>query len=139
MTLTDNINKGIERLRSKKRSVLNSLKRLSNLEEVSKYRVWFAAIARATGELFLVQTQSFGDKHLILSKPPINRDASYTGILFAAGDADGLWDVKNPRSEQTTFAGYELKMVVGSSKLFLNPNPQKFIETAPQPEPSTAV
>jgi hypothetical protein len=96
--------------------------------------VWFAAIVRATGELFLVQTQSFGDKHLILSRPPINRDARYTAILFSAGDADGLWDIKNPRSEQNTFSGSDLKMVEGSYKLFLNPNPQKFIETAPPPE-----
>ena len=135
----DNITKGIEQFRLKKRSVLTSLKRLSKLEGVSKYRVWFAAIVRATGELFLVQTQSFGDKHLILSKPPIDRDAKYTGILFSGGDADGLWAVKNPRSEQKTFAGYELKMVEGSYKIFLNPKPENFIGTAPPPEPSTAV
>jgi hypothetical protein len=126
----DNISKGIEHFRSKKRGVLASVKRLSKLEEVRKYRVWFAAIVRATGELFLVQTQSYGDKHLILSKPPINRDANYTGILFSAGDADGLWDIKEPRSEQKTFSGYDLEMVEGSYKIFLNPNPHKFIETA---------
>ncbi len=135
----DNITKGMEQFRSKKRSVLASVKRLAKLEEVRKYRVWFAAIVRATGELFLVQTQSYGDKHLILSRPPIDRDAGYTGILFSAGDADGLWSVKNPRSEQKTFAGYELKMVEGSDKIFLNPDPQKYIDTAPPPEPSTAV
>jgi hypothetical protein len=135
----DNITKGMEQLRLKKRGVLASLKRLSKLEGVSKYRVWFAAIVRATGELFLVQTQSFGDKHLILSKPPINREAGYTGILFPAGDADGLWDVKNPRSERKTFAGHELKMVEGSYRIFLNPKPENFIDIAPPPEPSTAV
>jgi hypothetical protein len=68
-----------------------------------------------------------------LSRPPIDRDAGYTGILFSAGDADELWSVKNPRSETKTFAGYELKMVEGSSRLFLNPNPEKFIDTAPPP------
>jgi len=133
----DNINKSVEQLRAKKRAILTSLKRLSKLEEVRKYRVWFAAIVRATGELFLIQTQFLGDKPLILSKPPINRDARYAGILFSAGDADMLWEIKNPRSEQKTFFGHELKIVEGSLKLFRNPDPQKLIDTAP-PEPRAA-
>jgi hypothetical protein len=134
----DNINKGVEQLRAKKRAILTSLKRLSKLEEVRKYRVWFAAIVRATGELFLIQTQFLGDKPLILSKPPINRDASYAGILFSAGDADKLWEIKNPRAEQKTFFGHQLKIVEGSVKLFRNPDPQKLIDTAPPPEPQAA-
>jgi hypothetical protein len=127
----DNMTKGIEHFRAKKRSVLTSLKRLSKLEAVSKYRVWFAAIVRATGELFLVQTEFLGDKPLILSKPPIDRNARYAGIVFSAGDAEKLWAVKTPKSEQKTVFGYELKIVEGSSRLFLNPDPQKYIDTAP--------
>jgi hypothetical protein len=42
----DNITKGMEQFRSKKRSVLASVKRLAKLEEIRKYRVWFAAIVR---------------------------------------------------------------------------------------------
>jgi hypothetical protein len=129
----DNITKGTEQFQARKRSVLSSLKRLSKLDEVTKYRVWFAATVRSTGELFLVQTQFTGDAPLILSKPPINRDARYAGILFSAGDADKLWSVKTPKTEQKTFFGSELKMVEGSYKLFLNPDPSKYINTAPPP------
>jgi hypothetical protein len=50
----DNINWGVEQLRATKRAILTSLKRLTKLEEVRKYRIWFAAIVRTTGELFLI-------------------------------------------------------------------------------------
>jgi hypothetical protein len=81
----------------------------------------------------VVQTEFLGDKPLILSKPPIDRNAGYAGIVFSAGDAEKLWAVKTPKWEQKTFFGYELKIVEGSSRLFLNPDPQKYIDTAPPP------
>jgi hypothetical protein len=134
----DNITKGIEQYRAKRRGVLATLKRLSRLEEVTRYRVWFAAIVRSTGELFLIQTEFYKDKQLIYSKPPIDRDAKYAGILFAAGDAEKLWSVKAPKSEVKTFLGYELKIVDGSARVFVNPDPSKQIDTAPPPEPQPA-
>jgi len=127
----ENVNRGAEQLRVKKRAILTSLKRLSKLEQVRKNRVWFAAIVRATGELFLIQNQLFGEMRLVLSKPPISRDATYAGILFSAGDADKLWENENPRSEHATFFGHELKIVEGTFKLFRNPDPQVLIDTAP--------
>jgi hypothetical protein len=135
----DNVNKGVDQWRAKRRGILATTKKLSKPETVSKYRVWFAAIVRATGELFLVQTQSIGDKHLILLKPPIDRNSRYTGILFADGDAEEIWKKPTPRTEQQTFVGCELKMVEGSFKLFLNRDPRKIVPTAPPPAPSTPV
>jgi hypothetical protein len=136
----DNITRGYEQWKARKRSVLATLERLSDLEEVKKYRVWFAATVRATGELFIVQTQfSNNDKPLIYSKPPVNRNAKYMGILFAAGDADKLWSVKDPNVELGTFFGHELKIVDGSAALLRNADPLKQIDTAPhglQTEPS---
>ena len=53
------------------------------------------------------------------------------GILFAAGDADKLWSVKDPNVELGTFFGHELKIVDGSAALLRNAGPLKQIDTAP--------
>jgi hypothetical protein len=132
----DNISKGRDQWRSKRRGALALVKKLSRHEAVGGYRVWFAAIVRATGELFFVQSESREGKYLVLSKPPLDRNAQYSGVLFADGDAEELWKKPNPRAEPKSYFGYELRIVQGSFNLLLNPDPSKMVPTAPPPASS---
>jgi hypothetical protein len=129
----DNVSKGLDQWRSKRRGVLTTIKKLKKMEEVRRYRVWFAAIVRATGELLLVQTEVRYGKHLVIAKPPLFRESQYTGILFVDGDAEDLWKKENPKTQQGTFFGSQLKMVSGSVRLFINPDPQNLVDLAPRP------
>jgi hypothetical protein len=42
------------------------------------------------------------------------------------------------KGQQKTFLGFELKMVEGSFKIFLNRDPRKIVRTAPPPGPSVS-
>jgi hypothetical protein len=110
----DNIKKGIDQNKAEERSVLSTMKRLSGHKAATEYMVWFAATVRATGELFFPQMSLDKNGTMVPPAPPIVRDDKYVGALFRGIEAEDLWKIKDPKTEDATFYGHELKFLQGS-------------------------
>jgi hypothetical protein len=79
----------------------------------------------------------------------INIDEASTRTLIDTHLRARGWDVdtqtmryatgtRPTKGQQKTFLGFELKMVEGSFKIFLNRDPRKIVRTAPPPGPSVS-